>query len=265
MSLPQPEILRRWIEGVSHFTLSLPEPVLASYFSPLTTIRRQLDANECQSLRWSLDVVRDKALLSFRLSWPDTLNNHLSVPDTFHLRLSLEDLSAEPIFALTDPLFAQTFSLSSNDLKGQLLSLVDVLEKKQNFGRADDDRDEFTRFSPLTLLGILPTLSPSEILRCLYSPDDVKAILVEHLLVDSDEISARAFRRFRCKHMSIRGDENDQLDSREHLSLLFRGNESDAIGEEHIQTDLDEDDEHVYRSNDLRSLTFLQSFSFRCH
>ena len=86
----------------------------------------------------------------------------------------------------------------------------------------------------------IQNLSPNEILHHLYSPEDATSISLEQILIESDEISARAFRRYRCKHMSIKNEEKQQFDSTESSHLEFKGNETIAIGEEQIQNDFDE-------------------------
>ncbi|CAF3829330.1 unnamed protein product [Rotaria magnacalcarata] len=163
--------------------------------------------------------------------------------DEFRNKLSVDDENYKQLFSLIDFSFKQTLSISSNDIKDQLLTIIDSFEIEHNFGH--DDQEQFYQWSLKDLKIIILNLSPIEILNLIYSPIDVKQILLENLLIDSDEISARAFRRYRCKHMSIKNDDKDQLDSLEGLKLQFKGNEQIAIGEKHIENDFNE--EQIYQ------------------
>jgi hypothetical protein len=100
----------------------------------------------------------------------------------------------------------------------------------------------FVQWSLQELKSVVQNISPIEFFHLLYSPIDAKPIELEQLLIESDEGSARAFRRYRCKHMSIKNDQTDQLDSQQTFNLQFNGNESIAIGEQQIQNDLDQQD-----------------------
>jgi hypothetical protein len=153
--------------------------------------------------------------------------------------LSIDDENhKQQIFSLIDLSFKQKLSVSSNDIKQQLLSIIDFIQIKQNFGC--DDQLLFNQWSLKDFQNIIFNLSPIEIINFIYSPDDAKQILLEQLLIESDEISARALRRYRCKHFSLKNDEKDQLDSEQGFHLQFKGNEQIAIGEQQIQNDLDE-------------------------
>jgi hypothetical protein len=247
LSLPQAPIIVHWIEGISEYTLSLPGDKSSSEYSPLNQTKLELDSNSLKALQWSLDLLKENLIFSYLLSLPNTAHEQLSLPDKFHLKLSIDEDNNDQLFTLTDCSFNQTISYSSNDIKQQLLSIVDSFEIKQNFG--NDDRKEFSQWSLEDFKIIIQNLSPQEILNFLYSPEDVKPISFEQLLIDSDEISARAFRRYRCKHMSIKSDEKDQLDSSEGINVLFKGNEQIAIGEEQIQNDFDQ--QQTYRGQFL--------------
>jgi hypothetical protein len=243
LSLPQAPIILHWIEGISEYTLSLPGDKSSEEYSPLNQTKLQLDSNSLKALQWSLDLLKENLIVSYLISLPNNLHEQLSLPDKFHLKLSIDEDNNDQLFSLTDCSFNQTISYSSNDIKQQLLSIVDSFQIKQNFG--NDDQKQFSQWSLEDFKIILQNLSPEEILNYLYSPEDVQPISFEQILIDSDEISARAFRRYRCKHMSIKSDEKDQLDSSEGINLLFKGNEQIAIGEEQIQNDFDQ--QQTYR------------------
>jgi hypothetical protein len=109
---------------------------------------------------------------------------------------------------------------------------------KQHFGK--DDQIKSNQYSLNELQTIIQNISPEEFLCLIYSPIDAKSIELQQLLIESDDISARALRRYRCKHISIKTDEKYQLDSEQGLQLQFKGNELIAIGEEQIQNDFDQ-------------------------
>lgn len=247
LSLPQGPIIVHWIEGISEYTLSLAGDKSSEEYSPLNQTKLQLDSNSLKALQWSLDLLKENLIVSYLISLPNNLHEQLSLPDKFHLKLSIDEDNNDQLFSLTDCSFNQTISYSSNDIKQQLLSIVDSFQIKQNFG--NDDQKQFSQWSLEDFKIILQNLSPEEILNYLYSPEDVQPISFEQILIDSDEISARAFRRYRCKHMSIKSDEKDQLDSSEGINLLFKGNEQIAIGEEQIQNDFDQ--QQTYRGEIL--------------
>ncbi|CAF1048697.1 unnamed protein product [Adineta steineri] len=244
LSLPQAPIILHWIEGISQYTLSLPDEKISEEYSPLTQIKNQLDSNSLKALRWSLDLLKENLIVSYLLSLPNNLIEQLSIPDKFNLKLSIdEDNNKQQLFSIIDLSFKQTISYSSNDIKQQLLTIIDLIQIKQNFGY--DEKNLLNQWSLHDFKILVQNLSPEEIINYLYSPEDVQPISYQQILIDSDEISARAFRRYRCKHMSIKVDDKDQLDSSQGLNLLFKGNEQIAIGEQYIQNDFDQ--QQIYR------------------
>ncbi|CAF3014200.1 unnamed protein product [Rotaria sp. Silwood2] len=243
LSLPQNPIVIHWLEGISEYNISLPVEKYFQEYSPLTEIKIELDSKNLKCLNWSLDLLKENLIVSYLLSLPDNIDKQYSLPDKFHLRLSIDDENCKQLFSLIDFSFKQTLSISSDDIKQQLLSIIDSFDIKQNFG--NDDQSLFYQWSLQDLKTIILNLSPLEIINLIYSPIDAKQVLLEHLLIDSDEVSARAFRRYRCKHMSIKNDDKHQLDSLEGLNLQFKGNEQIAIGEEQIQNDFNE--QQTYR------------------
>ena len=52
--------------------------------------------------------------------------------------------------------------------------------------------------------------------RNLYSPTDTKAIEFKNLFIPSNDRNAWTLRQYRSKHMSIKYEENDQLDCQEY-------------------------------------------------
>ncbi|CAF3597111.1 unnamed protein product [Rotaria socialis] len=243
ISLPQNPITFHWLEGISQYNISLPVDKYSQEYSPLTEIKLQLDSSSLKSIKWSLDLLKENLIVSYLISLPENEYKQYSLPDQFHLKLSVDDENYKQLFSLIDFSFKQTLSISSNDIKDQLLTIIDSFEIEHNFGH--DDQEQSYQWSLKDLKIIILNLSPIEILNLIYSPTDVKQILLENLLIDSDEISARAFRRYRCKHMSIKNDDKDQLDSLEGLKLQFKGNEQIAIGEKHIENDFNE--EQIYQ------------------
>ncbi|CAF0871791.1 unnamed protein product [Rotaria sp. Silwood1] len=243
LSLPQNPIIVHWLEGTSAYNLSLPVEEYFKEYSPLSEIKIELDSKNLKYIKWSLDLLKENLIVSYLISLPDSLDKQYSLPDKFHLKLSIDDDNYKQLFSLIDFSFKQTLSISSDDIKQQLLSIIDSFDIKQNFGNGDQSL--FYQWSLQELKTIILNLSPSEIINLVYSPIDAKQVLLEHLLIDSDEVSARAFRRYRCKHMSIKNDDKHQLDSLEGLNLQFKGNEQIAIGEEQIQNDFNE--EQIYR------------------
>ncbi|CAF0805567.1 unnamed protein product [Rotaria sordida] len=251
LSLPQNPITFNWLEGISEYNISLPAEKFLQEYSPLTEIKVEIDSKSLKCLTWSLDLLKENLIVSYLISLPDNFDKQYSLPDKFHLKLSIDDENSKQLFSLIDLSFKQTLSISSDDIKQQLLSIIDSFNIKQNFG--NDDQFLFYQWSLQDLKITILNLSPLEIINLIYSPIDAKQILLEHLLIESDEVSARAFRRYRCKHMSIKTDEKLQLDSLEGLNLQFKGNEQIAIGEEQIQNDFNE--QQIYR--DLTNSTIL--------
>ena len=243
LSLPQAPIILEWIKGISQYRLSLPVDKLSEEYSPLSEMKVQFDSNSLKYFKWSLDLLKENLINNYLISFPENFQNHYSIPDIFNLNLSIDDENNNQLYSLNDILSKQTISLSSNDIKQQLLSIIDLIEIKQNFGC--DDQLLFQQFYLKDFQNLIFNLSPEEILNYIYSPNDAKQILLENLLIESDEISARAFRRYRCKHISIKTDDKDQLDSQQGLNLQFKGNESIAIGEQLISNDLDQ--QQIYK------------------
>lgn len=243
LSLPQAPIILHWLEGISHYTLSLPVQEQSQEYSPFNSSTIQIDSDTLKSLKWSLELLKENLLRSFLISLPENKVQQLSLPGQFHLNFSTNDEINHQLFSTNDCLFKQTLSLSTDDIKQQLLSIIDSIERKQNFGNGDQLK--FYQWSLEELKITILNISPEEVLKILYSPDDAKPIELEQLLIESDEISARAFRRYRCKHMSIKTNETDQLDSEQAEDLKFKGNETIAIGEEQIQNDFD--DEQLFK------------------
>lgn len=212
-------------------------------YSPLTDIKIEIDSKNLKPLQWSLDLLKDNLIITYVISLPEYKSEQYSFPDKFNLKLSIDDQYSKQLFSLIDLSFKQTLSISTNDIKNQLLSLIDSFEIKQYFGNDDsydNDLFKYQKYSLENLKFILLNLSPTEILNLIYSPIDVKQISFENILIESDEISARALRRYRCKHMSIKYDDKDQLDSLDGLKLEFKGNELIAIGEKQIENDFNQ-------------------------
>ncbi|CAF4101522.1 unnamed protein product, partial [Adineta steineri] len=130
------------------------------------------------------------------------------VPLNVNYKIEIDTNNLKALQCLPNNDHQQTVSLSSNDLEKQLLRIIDSIQIKQNFGIHEQN------------------LPRDEIIHDLYSPDDATSISLQQILIDSVDISARAFHRYRCKHMSIKGDDKNQLDSIQGLDLQFEGNES---------------------------------------
>ncbi|UJR38564.1 hypothetical protein I4U23_031230 [Adineta vaga] len=243
LSIYQPAIVLEWVEGISEYQLSIPMEHCSEEYSPLNESQIHIDSNSLKALQWSLDLLKENLILSYLISLPNTDHEQLSIKEDFQMKLSINDEKYCQLFSINDSDFHQTLSLSSNDIKQQLLTIIDSIQIKQNFGI--DEQNQSHQWSLKDFKILIQNLSPEEILSYLYSPEDGTSISLQQILIESDEISARAFRRYRCKHMSIKNDENQQLDSLQGLELQFHGNEQIAIGEEEIQNDFDE--EQTYR------------------
>ncbi|CAF1259763.1 unnamed protein product [Adineta ricciae] len=238
LSCDQEAIILEWIEGTSEYQLSLPVEKPTEEYSPQNDKQIEIDSKNLKALHWSLDLLKENLILSYLISLPSNDREQLSIPEDLQVKLSIDDEKNLQIFSLNDSIFCQTISLSSNDLKQQLLTIIDSIQMKQNFGI--DEQNSICQWSLNDLKIFIQNLSPNEILHHLYSPEDATSISLEQILIESDEISARAFRRYRCKHMSIKSEEKQQFDSTESSHLEFKGNETIAIGEEQIQNDFDE-------------------------
>jgi len=240
LSLPESPIIVHRIEGISQYTLSLPNENLSSEYSPLSEINIKIDCSTLISLKWSLEILKENVINSYLISLPNNDHNELSIPDIFHLKLSIDELNNnnKQFYSIIDYSFKQIISLSSNDIKDQLLTIIDSIKIKQNFG--NEDKILISQWSLNEIKNIIFNISPKEFINLLYSPNDVKPIEFTNLFIDSDEGSARAFRRHRCKYISIKNDQLDILDYQQGSNLQFKGNELIAIGEQQIQNDLDE-------------------------
>ncbi|CAF0868442.1 unnamed protein product [Adineta ricciae] len=239
LSCDQEAIILEWVEGTSEYQLSLPVEKLAEEYSPQNDKQVEIDSKNLKALHWSLDLLKENLILSYLISLPSNDREQLSIPEDLQVKLSIDDEKNLQIFSLNDSIFCQTISLSSNDLKQQLLTIIDSIQMKQNFGI--DEQNSICQWSLNDLKIFIQNLSPNEILHHLYSPEDATSISLEQILIESDEISARAFRRYRCKHMSIKSEEKQQFDSTQSSHLEFKGNETIAIGEEQIQNDFDDE------------------------
>jgi hypothetical protein len=132
-------------------------------------------------------------------------------------------------------------SLPSNDIAQRILSIVDVLQRGQQFGQ--DENISPLRLCPMDTRRVSISLSPVELEQYLYSPADGTPVRLEDLLIESDEISRRAFRRYRCKHMSLKSDERNQVNCEHGTSLAFDRNVEPA--DAHSQILMDADDGRV--------------------
>jgi hypothetical protein len=246
LSLPQSPIIVHRVQGISQYNLSLPSENLSEEYSPLSETKMEIDSKTLISLKWSLEILKENLVNSYLISLPNTDQNQLSIQDIFHLKLSIDEENNKQFFSIIDYSFKQIISLSSNDIKEQLLTIIDSIKIKQNFG--NEDQILIYQWSLKELKNIILNISPKEFIHFLYSPNDVKPIQFTNLIIDSDEGSARAFRRHRCKYMSIKNDEIDQLDCQQGLNLEFKGNELIAIGEQQIQNDLNEQQQYRGRN-----------------
>ena len=260
LSLPEKEMIIRWLEGISHYEISLPVEQISEKYSPLNEKDIQIDCSNLRSLKWSIDLLKENLIRSYLLSLPNQHNSHqYSISEPFHLNISIDDQNSEEYSISIDTNFQQRLSISTNDIKEQILSLIDSIELKQNFG--NDQQMSLIQWSLEELKVMVVNLSPIEIIQCLYSPLDGKDVAFEKIFIESDEGNARALRRYRCKHFSIKSNEIYQLDSQNHSQLSFKGNESIAIGEDTIQNDF-QDQQPTITGEDFHSNSFQLKFIF---
>ncbi|CAF1473801.1 unnamed protein product [Adineta steineri] len=102
------------------------------------------------------------------------------LPLNVNYKIEIDTNNLKALQCLPNNDHQQTVSLSSNDLEKQLLRIIDSIQIKQNFGIHEQN------------------LPRDEIIHHLYSPDDATSISLQQILIDSIDISARAFHRYRC-------------------------------------------------------------------
>ena len=258
ISIDEEEIFIRWLEGISQYQLSLPVEQITRKYSPLNEKDIQIDCDEnLRSLKWSIDLLKENLIRSYLISLPNQFQREqYSIDEPFQLNISINEQNIDEYSISIESNFEQRLSLSTNDIKEQILSFIDSIEKKQNFG--NDQQMKIIRWSLEELKTLVCNLSPIEIVQCFYSPIDGKGIEYENVFIGSEEGNARALRRYRCKHFSIKSNEIYQLDSQNNSHLQFKGNESIAIGDEHINNDLQQEQQ-------LFKGLFLLSFSFNSY
>lgn len=153
------------------------------------------------------------------------------------MKLSIDDQSNQKqLFSLPDLPFEQKLSLFTEDLPKRIFSFIDSNEKKTKLDF--NSQLKLIRWSLENLPNLILNFSPNESFKQIYSLDDQTKIELEKIFFFDQQLTQRSLRKYRCKHFSIQSNDIQHFDSQQGLHLLFKGNESFAIGEQSIENDL---------------------------
>ena len=267
LSLPQTITTNLWINGQFNLKFSLTQQQQQStpMFSPLTLNKFELDLANCFHRPSSIDLFTENFISSYLINLIEENKQmiYTIAEEEIRLNLSIDDPNnGKQTFSLDDFQFQQKLSLLSRSFSRQLFSLIDSKERPVNFDLTD--RLKLIKWSLENLPNLLLNLCPNETIEQIYSIGSGQAIDLEKMLCSDKDITARSFRRYRCKHLSMQSNENQQFDVDKGFQLVFKSFLLDQQQEnEPIEHDLilqQQQFQQFFFSNLILNEEFLRSF-----